>query len=46
MGQLAVRLVVYTNYGFTAGMNDTINKSKKPVVLRTIGANPSGPGAP
>ena len=44
--KLAVRLVVYTDYGFTEGMNETINKSGKPCLHRTIGQNPSGTPMP
>jgi len=40
--KLATRLVVYTDYGFSDGMNETINKSGKPCVHRSIGPNPSG----
>jgi len=40
--KLAVRLVVYTDYGLSQGMNETIEKSGKPCVHRSIGQNPSG----
>ena len=41
--KLAVRLVVYTDYGFTSGMTESINKSDKPCIHRSIGLNDGGP---